>query len=244
MIDAIAERNMQALGENSYPGRGIILGRTDRDRLVQIYWVMGRSDDSRNRILAIAADSNRKKLVRTEPFDTAKLKDPSLIIYNAMRTSGRWRIVSNGNQTDTVFEHFMGADGDFEGALDNTFHEPDAPNNTPRITGLTDTVTGEMKLSKISRNPINPQDSVRTYYNYKNMPLGYGFCIHTYNKNGNPLPSFDMEPYPVLVQGDTSDILRTYWNLLNRDNKVAMVARTVGLGTGGDHYAIANALQK
>ncbi len=220
---------MKNLAGNSYPGRGIILGRSDVGQLIQVYWVMGRSPNSRNRILVL-----EKNIIKTTPFGPTKVEDPSLIIYNAMKKFGDYHVVSNGTQTDTVKK-------DIVLSLGKTFHEPDDPNFTPRITGLTNQKTGEMVLSKISQNPADHKKSIRSYYFYQNIKPGFGFCLHTYSGDGNPLPTFDKDPYLVSLTGNINKIAKTYWKLLNKENRVALVVKGIGKGKK-DSFVIINAL--
>lgn len=221
---------MKTLVNNSYPGRGIILGKSDTGQLIQVYWVMGRSPNSKNRILVLEKD-----IVKTTPFDPSKVEDPSLIIYNAMKKFGDFHVVSNGTQTDSVKK-------DIVLSLSKTFHEPDEPNFTPRITGLTNQKTGEMILSKIRQNPTSPKTSTRSYYFYQNIQPGFGFYLHTYSGNGNPLPTFDKDPYPVLLTGNIDKIAKTYWKLLNTENRVALVVKGISKGKK-DSFTIINTLK-
>lgn len=238
-IEDIARNNTLSLGVNTYPGRGIVAGAAETGNLVQVYWVMGRSENSRNRKLITDGDT-----VKTEAFDPSKVSDPSLIIYNVMRRLANWHVVSNGNQTDTVYSYLMNniRVGDLADALNDTFHEPDAPNYTPRITALTHGYRGGVTLSKISQNPSRPDSSVRSYYHYSKVEPGYGFCLHTYNGDGSPLPSFGRDPYLVRLAGDVQEIAETYWGLLNHDNRVALAAKSIGLPGDVDQIVIINAL--
>lgn len=221
----IALQNMQALAENAYPGRGIVMGKSSAGDFVQVYWLMGRSSNSRNR--KFLADGGN---VQTEPLDHSKVENPSLIIYRAMADSGFWHIVSNGNQTDTVYNYFNKGGQNLSYALADTSHEPDAPNFTPRITGLVHALRSTYEFSKIIRRPRVNQEgtfSARFYYGYASVDKGYGLCLHTYNGDGNPLPSFDRDPYLVSLEGGINDIAGTYWELLNKENRVALAVKTI-----------------
>jgi len=226
---------MESLRANSYPGRIIIMGYTaDRKTGVQIYSVMGRSENSRNRKFEI-----KDGIVRTVPVDEKKVSDPTLIIYNAMRTIDGVHIVSNGHQTDAIFDAFK-KDGQFAKALAEWKEEPDAPNFTPRISGIMfsrknspfASSNSSMVLSEISRNGSAGQ-TLHEYFPYNsNILAGFGKCIHTYEGDGNPLPSFKGNPYSVLLEGPIDKMADTYWNLLNNENKVALVVKTIDLQSG------------
>jgi IMP cyclohydrolase len=237
MIADIAAKNMAELQANPYPGRGIVIGENHLGQFIQIYWVMGRSENSRNRVLVGEDD-----LIRTAPYDPSKVKDPSLIIYNAMKTVGNQHIVSNGAQTDTVAEYLVRGTGTFEDALATWSHEPDPPNNTPRISGLLDSTSGAFVLSKIVADPVDPSASVWTTYRYVSTRPGYGLCFHTYVGDGNPLPSFDRDPYLVRLTGTPAEIASTYWRLLDEQNRVALVVKAIQRATSQVEYRIINRL--
>lgn len=217
-----AEYNLKALADNPYPGRGIIIGRSTTGEYVQVYWVMGRSLNSRNRVLEYA-----NGIVKTVPLDPSKVQNLSLIVYNAMRSVGQMHIVSNGNQTDAVYNGIVDlATPDLDLALARTTHEPDAPNFTPRITGLLHSQDGSFQLSKISQNPVAHEQSLRALYTYDCVDPGFGFCLHTYSGDGSPLPPFDRDPYLLPLEGSEGEIGMRYWYLLNGENKVALAVKT------------------
>lgn len=224
-IEAIAGENMKALSENSYPGRGIVVGRSDMGELMQVYWVMGRSEKSRNRKLKRSGN-----VIKTELIKDMGDEDTSLILYEAMRKVNGYHIVSNGSQTTEVAEAFRKSR-----SLPNLLeimkfikHEPDGPNFTPRITAITDETDGSAIISKISKDPLNPDDSIRNYYFRRILSPGFGMCIHTYEGDDNPLPSFVRDPYPVLLSGSVIDVAEKYWDLLDKDNRVALVVKGIG----------------
>jgi IMP cyclohydrolase len=233
--------NMENLRQNPYPGRGIIQGINKQGNLaVQAYWVMGRSENSRNRILALRGD-----IVKTEAFDASKVKDPSLIIYTAMREVNGIHIVSNGDQTDSVAEEIKNG-GTFKSGLEKRMYEPDAPNFTPRVSGMFVAIPKEgysFSLSIIRKEP-NSENPIRVLSNY--LPkAGVGECIHTYKGDGNPLPAFDSDrSYPVPLDGSVEEIAKIYWNLLNHENRVALAVKGINLKNGMVDYSIINQLQK
>jgi IMP cyclohydrolase len=239
-IKEVAAINMEALNKNPYPGRGIVMGLNDQgDKAIQIYWVMGRSENSKNRILAQQGD-----IVRTEPFDQSKVVDPKLIIYTAMRTVDGKHLVSNGDQTDTVAEVIVKG-STFQGGLEERSYEPDRPNFTPRITGEYFSKFESdvpFALSVIRKDPRS-YDPMHKIYRYR-PENGMGYCIHTYNGDGSPLPSFDSDPYPVILEGSVKEIAETYWKLLNAENKVALVVKGIDVKTGKVEHTIINKLSK
>lgn len=219
----VAAENMTKLQENSYPGRGIVLGQTpDGRNLVQVYWIMGRSANSRNRIFEMEGQA-----VKTEAFDESKVEDPSLIIYYPARVYRNAHIITNGDQTDTIV-NCLKHGGTFEDALDTRTFEPDAPNFTPRISGIIDLdspVAYQLSILKSTANDSHYLN--RQYFNYQNAIPGIGHCIHTYASDGNPLPSFWGEPYPVQLFNDLAETAETYWKLLNFENKIALMVKFI-----------------
>ena len=239
--------NLEALRKNPYPGRGIIMGLNNSgEHAVQVYWVMGRSDNSRNRLLVREEES-----VKTVPFDASKVKDPSLIIYNAIRVIGDKHVVSNGDQTDTVVETIQKG-GSFEDALLTRTFEPDKPNNTSRISGMIALKPLRFNLSRIAVDQESPsvkEDPTPRHDFFspvKGLEVrnGIGVCVHTYKGDGNPLPTFYDEPYPVPLVGKIDDIANLYWDVLSNENKVAMVVKTIDLLTGQTNFRIKNKLSK
>ena len=229
----------EELGATSYPGRGIILGQsTDGKKAVIAYFIMGRSENSRNRVFVADGDG-----IKTKAFDESKMVDPSLIIYAPVRKAGlSVTIVTNGDQTDTVTE-YMKQGKTFEEALRTREFEPDAPNFTPRISGAVygDFAHGTFTytLSVLKSNGGRPESCLRFFYEY--APLaGVGHFIHTYQQDGDPLPSFEGEPAPVAVEGDIDCFTGAVWSSLDPDNKVSLFTRFIDLDTGAEETLILN----
>ena len=221
------------LKNNAYPGRGIIIGKTDDSENIAIaYFIMGRSENSRNRIFAL--DGNG---IKTKAFDEAKLTDPSLIIYAPVRVINGVTIVTNGDQTDTVFDFI--ADGkSFEEALRTRTFEPDAPNFTPRISCV---ITGsDYKLSTLKSANGDEISTQRYFFEYSTPKNGEGHFIHTYKCDGNPIPSFEGEPKLVKIEGNIDEFTNTIWNSLNVDNKVSLFTRFINVKTGEADTRIIN----
>lgn len=217
------------LKENSYPGRGIVIGRSaDGTKAVAAYFIMGRSENSRNRVFV--EDGNG---IRTQAFDPSKLVDPSLIIYAPVRVLGNKTIVTNGDQTDTIFE-LMDKQMTFEQALRTREFEPDAPNYTPRISGIMHIEDGKYSyaMSILKSNNGDPSSCNRYTFAYNDCPAGEGRFIHTYKGDGNPLPSFEGEPKVVVIPDDMDAFTETIWNSLNEDNKVSLFVRYIDIATG------------
>ena len=217
------------LDTNSYPGRGIVIGRSaDGKYAVTAYFIMGRSSNSRNRIFVEDGDG-----IRTQAFDESKLEDPSLIIYAPVRVLGNTTIVTNGDQTDTIYDGLdMGKT--FEESLRNREFEPDAPNYTPRISGIMEVSSGNFSyaLSILKSDNGNPEQCLRYTFSYDSPLAGEGHFIHTYMKDGNPLPSFEGEPKFVSIEGDIETFTKKLWESLNFDNKVSLFVRYIEIGTG------------
>ncbi len=221
----VSERNLwERLAVNPYPGRGLVLGMDQSgERLVQVYWIMGRSQNSRNRVFA--TDGKR---VWTEPADPAKVKDPSLIIYNAMRElAGGVFVVTNGDQTDTICESIAGG-GTFEQALATRDYEPDKPNFTPRISGIFDLrcQPHAATISLLRRSRFG-DGTDRFFWRYGQLGQGLGYCVTTYMGDGDPLPAFEGEPFLVPIVGDTAAISDAFWAALNAENKVSLCVKTI-----------------
>ena len=213
------------LSANPYPGRGIVLGQTpDGTRMVVAYFIMGRSPNSRNRVFERTEDG-----IRTRAYDPSKVEDPSLIIYNPLRTVDGTLIVTNGDQTDTVRDALV-AGRSFEDALETREFEPDAPNLTPRISGLL-LPDGRYQLSILKSADAEGSACSRFYFNYPPL-AGVGHFLHTYNSDGDPLPSFTGEPRRVAIADDVEAFTRMMWEALDPDNRVALYVRSVSL-TGG-----------
>lgn len=231
----------EELQHNSYPGRGIVIGKSEDARYAVIaYFIMGRSENSRNRIFVEDGFG-----IRTQAYDPAKLIDPSLIIYAPIRILGNKTIVTNGDQTDTIYE-LMDKQLTFEQALRTREFEPDAPNFTPRISGIVHTGEGRFNyaLSILKSNQGNPDACNRYLFAYEHPRAGEGHFIHTYLKDENPLPSFEGEPKIVKIQGDIDAIAMKIWESLNDENKVSLVVRTIELKTGEIDTRIMNKNEK
>jgi len=232
-----ARANMEALAANRYPGRGIVIGLTpDGRRCAQIYWIMGRSENSRNRVFVAEGD-----IVRTRPYDESKVEDPSLIIYNCTRSLRRSHIVSNGDQTDTVFKALAGG-GTFEEALLTRTFEPDAPNFTARIAGLVDLddETQAYKLAIIKALGNDERHCARQFFNYRAGIPGVGHCVTTYAGDGSPLPAFEGEPYVVEIRDDIAELVDLYWRTLDEDNKISLLVKTIDLRSGATALEVIN----
>ncbi len=225
------------LKENSYPGRGIVLGITPNgDKAVMVYFIMGRSANSRNRVFDPIEGG-----IRTMAADPAKLEDPSLIIYNPVRTLGSSHIVTNGDQTDTIYD-FMQVGKSFEEALRTRTFEPDCPNWTPRISGLVEWKEKAVgyKLSILKSADGNGDSARRYFFEYPQPVAGEGHFIHTYQQDENPLPSFEGEPRKVEIPQDVQAFANEIWASLNPDNKVSLFVRTIDLATGAAEDCIFN----
>jgi IMP cyclohydrolase len=234
MTETVFSRNERTLMSNIYPGRGIILGKSpDGSRYVQVYWLTGRSENSRNRVFVQDGD-----FVRTKAFDESKCSDPSLIIYYPVRNSGAVHIVSNGDQTDTVYESVRKG-GSAESALFSRTYEPDAPNFTPRITGVIDCAAKKCFLS-ILKKQAESAATLRGFYNFEELPSGVGYCIHTYLSDGNPLPSFSGEPYPVALADSDKETAEKFWSLLNKENRVSLLVKSFALDGSDSRVTILN----
>ncbi len=227
----------QELKENAYPGRGIVMGKSpDGKKAVTAYFIMGRSGNSRNRIFAVEGEG-----IRTEAFDPSKLEDPSLIIYAPVRVLNNKTIVTNGDQTDTVYDG-MKAGITFEQSLRCREFEPDAPNFTPRISGMMQLEGGkyDYAMSILKSNNGNPDACNRYTYTYENPVAGEGHFIHTYMHDGNPLPSFEGEPKLVGISDDIEEFTDMIWNSLNEENKVSLFVRYIDIATGQYETRIMN----
>ncbi len=224
-----AKMNLNRLANNTYPGRGIVLGMSpDGQHLLQVYWIMGRSTNSRNRIfVAEGAD------VKTQAFDEAKLEDPSLIIYYPARMYKNFHIITNGDQTDTIVAHLEEGNS-FESALQTRCFEPDKPNFTPRISGIMDlnNQNQQYQLAILKSTAGDPQVCQRQFFNYQRALPGIGHCLHTYEGDGDPLPSFNGEPYVVPLFNTIEATGAEYWNRLNPENKISLLVKFIDLKQG------------
>ena len=227
----------EILKNNSYPGRGIVIGKSACGKYaVTAYFIMGRSTNSRNRIFV--EDGNG---LRTQAFDESKLEDPSLIIYAPVRVLGNKTIVTNGDQTDTIYEG-MDKQMTFEQSLRSRCYEPDAPNLTPRISGIMHVENGKYNyaLSILKSNNGREGAHNRFTFAYENPFAGEGHFIHTYESDGNPLPSFEGEPTWVGISVDIDAFTSEVWNSLNEDNKVSLFVRYIDIETGKFETRIVN----
>ena len=230
------------LSSNAYPGRGIVIGKSaDGKTAVTAYFIMGRSVNSRNRVFTETADG-----IKTEAADPSKLSDPHLIIYSPVRVLGNKTIVTNGDQTDTIYE-LMDKQQTFEQSLRTREYEDDAPNYTPRISGIMHIENGgyNYAMSILKSADGNPDCCERFTYTYTAPISGYGHFIHTYMGNGDPLPSFEGEPKKVAIGNDSIDEFASkVWNALNEDNKVSLFVRYIDIATGKAESRIINKYAK
>ena len=222
------------LSENSYPGRGIVVGRSADDKNAVIaYFIMGRSENSRNRVFTETPDG-----IRTEAFDPSKMVDPSLIIYHPVRVYEGATIVTNGDQTDTVRDGLAAGKSYIE-ALRTRQFEPDGPNYTPRISAVVEP-DGAYEMSILKSFDGDPACNKRFFFEYDAPRAGLGHFIHTYMTDGSPLPSFEGEPETVRIQGDLAQFTEMIWTNLNEDNKVSLYTSFIDLETGKAETMICN----
>ena len=227
----------QELKDNAYPGRGIVIGKSeDGMKAVTAYFIMGRSSNSRNRIFVGEGEG-----IRTEAFDASKLEDPSLIIYAPVRVLGGKTIVTNGDQTDTVYQGLESGIS-FEESLRSRKFEPDGPNYTPRISGVMCVENGrfDYAMSILKSNNGNPDACLRYTFSYENPAAGEGHFIHTYMHDGDPLPSFEGEPKLVGISGGIDEFTENLWKCLNEENKVSLFVRYIDIATGTYETRIVN----
>ena len=227
----------QELKSNAYPGRGIILGKSpDGKKAVAAYFIMGRSENSRNRVFVEEGEG-----IRTQAYDPSKLTDPSLIIYAPVRVLGNKTIVTNGDQTDTIYEG-MDRQLTFEQSLRQREFEPDAPNYTPRISGIMHVENGSYNyaMSILKSSDGDPSGCNRYTFAYENPKAGEGHFIHTYMHDGDPLPSFEGEPKRIAVPDDIEAFTKLLWDSLNEENKVSLFVRYIDIETGAHETTITN----
>lgn len=227
----------QELKNNEYPGRGIVIGKSPNGKFaVTAYFIMGRSANSRNRVFVEDGQG-----IRTQAFDPSKLEDPSLIIYAPVRVLGNKTIVTNGDQTDTIYDG-MDKQLTFEQSLRTREFEPDGPNYTPRISGIMHIENGgyNYAMSILKSNNGNPDACNRYTYAYENPVAGEGHFIHTYMHDGNPLPSFEGEPKWVTLMDDMDAFTDMVWKNLNEENKVSLFVRYIDIATGEYQTKIVN----
>lgn len=228
----------ELLSTNAYPGRGIVIGTSDDGKYaVTAYFIMGRSASSRNRVFTTTEDG-----IQTEAFDPSTLLvAPELIIYHPVRVLGNTTIVTNGDQTDTVRDG-LAAGKTFEESLRERKYEHDAPNYTPRISGVMNIVDGkyDFALSILKSDDGDPECCIRNTYTYDVPKAGVGRFIHTYMGDGNPLPSFEGEPEKVALSGNIDEFTNMVWTSLNEDNKVSLFVRYIDIATGEADTRIIN----
>ncbi len=230
------DHNLEIFAANKYPGRGFVIGVDETGTYFDsVYFLTGRSPNSRNRVFVKDGGT-----LRTAPADPSKVKDPSLIIYTAMREHGGIYIVSNGDQTDSVYEALRKRLG-YRQALANRTYEPDAPNFTPRITGICSIEPRCVVFNRISK-AFDTDKSIHQYFSYERteLPHGIGRCLTTYKNDGDPLPSFRGQPYPLPLWGNADYTLRRYWEALDRDNRVSIALKRIELSSGASHIEIIN----
>lgn len=229
------------LRSNAYPGRGIVIGKSaDGKSAVSAYFIMGRSVNSRNRVFTETSDG-----IKTEAADPEKLTDPHLIIYSPVRVLGNKTIVTNGDQTDTIYE-LMDKQQTFEQALRTREYEDDKPNYTPRISGIMHVENGTYNyaLSILKSADGNPGCTERFTFTYTSPLAGFGHFIHTYMGDGDPLPSFEGEPKKVAIPNDIEEFSKNLWESLNEDNKVSLFVRYIDIETGKYESKIINKYSK
>ena len=227
----------EEISSTSYPGRGIVIGRSeDGSKAVTAYFIRGRSENSRNRIFVEDGEG-----IRTEAYDPSKLSDPSLIIYAPVRVLGNKTIVTNGDQTDTIYD-LMNQQQTFEQALRTREFEPDAPNYTPRISGIMKVDSGKYNFAmSILKSDIDHPESCNRYtFAYEEPKAGTARYLHTYVGDGNPLPSYEGEPTPVKITGDIDEFTQNVWQALDEDNKVSLFVRYIDIETGEYETRIVN----
>lgn len=215
------------LKDNEYAGRGIVIGTSpDRKNAVCAYFIMGRSENSRNRVFVKTGET-----LKTEPFDVSKVSDPSLIIYNAVRKTENSLIVTNGDQTDTIYD-LMSKGKSFKESLETREFEPDAPNFTPRMSGILYFENGfNYEMSILKSIDENGSECCRYTYSYPSV-AGLGHFIHTYNCNGDPLPTFTGEPHRISIKNNIEEFAGEIWESLNVDNKISLYVRYTDIETG------------
>ncbi len=233
-----AQENLELLSQNPYPGRGIICGMDESGHyLIQVYWIMGRSENSRNRIFV--ADEKSGKL-KTEAANPNLVKDPSLTIYTAMAEKDLRYVVSNGHQTMAVI--YGPTERGILSLLKTWSYEPDAPNFTPRITASiflgedSENYTAEMAVFRKD----GQNETCLKVPHLVNLKPGLGYCITTYSGDGDPLPSFSGQPYLLPLSGNADDILETFWGALNEDNRVSLAVKFIEIATGTSKTSVVN----
>ena len=230
-------QNLAALRANPYPGRGICVGLDENGaHILQVYWIMGRSVNSRNRVFVAEGGS-----LRTAAADPSQLKDPTNVIYNAMRELKQVYVVTNGNHTDTIYDA-IAAGGTFVEALNTRTYEPDAPNSTARISCVCDLRSGQAvtELSVVKKSACSDAPE-RQFFQYEALPRGAGYTITTYTGDGDPLPRFEGEPYLLPLVGGPQKVLETIWGALNAENRVSIALKSIEAATGKSRISVINA---
>jgi hypothetical protein len=224
----------QHIQQNRYPGRGLVIGHSAVDEAWYIlYWIMGRSEHSRNRRFIVDGS-----VLRTEPVDWSVVEDPSLIIYDAMSELPSRYLVSNGDQTQTLYETMLEG-GTFDEALEKREREPDAPHYTPRISAMLDLRDGpELTMSILKAGQADPAQTDRTTYRPAIPLAGLGYGLTTYAGDGNPLPSFSGDPLLLPLPGGPEEVMETYWNALDKENRISLALRRVVFGEGSSFLVI------
>jgi IMP cyclohydrolase len=238
-IASVAAENFRArLAENLYPGRGLIIGREPGGGWLQVYFIMGRSEQSRNRHFVVEGTT-----LRTEAVDPSKVDDPSLIIYRAMAELPGVYVVTNGDQTDTVVDE-LGTGGSFEAALATREREPDAPNYTPRISGVLDSSVDKanpvLALNILRANDDDPARTDRSTFRPAVPAPGFGLALTTYEGDGSPLPPFRGDPLWMPLSGNAESVAETYWSALDADNRVALAVKAIDLASGASEIIVRN----
>ena len=224
MPDLVTSTFVHYLKQNPYPGRGLVVGvASDGEAWIMVYWIMGRSAQSRNRRFVVDGQG-----LRTEPIAASEVLDPSLIIYEAMLEAPPLYVIGNGAQVRTLYDRLR-AGGSFDSALAEWEREPDAPHYTPRISAVLDLqqAPGHLTLSVLKANPVNPVYTDRFTYRPANPPPGLGIGLTTYLGDGSPLPSFTGDPLWLPCAGTPHEILETYWEALDADNRVALAVKHI-----------------
>jgi IMP cyclohydrolase len=241
MSDFLKHNFIERIQSNPYPGRGIVMGVGEDGRLLQLYWIMGRSANSRNRVFQVDG-----VVLSTQPADPTKMQDPSLVIYEAMLEQKDIYLVSNGDQTRTIHQSMLKAGDGFEAGLTARDREPDAPNYTPRITGMIDLRSGRpfYRFAIVKANVDDQKLSDRHFFNKEFVAKGKGFMLTTYVGDGSPLPSFSGEPVAMPFVGSPEDVISSYWNALNAENKISLALKVIDPVSGHSSILVRNRFDK
>lgn len=233
-LSYLLENNLDRLKSNPYPGRGIICGLSvDGKKCFQVYWIMGRSESSRNRVF-----EKEGRFVKTELWNKTSVINSELLIYYPVKNVGEFHIVSNGNHTDNI-ENALKSKESFYIAMEKETYEPDAPHYTPRIAALFNLKKMSLILGIVKKDLFS-SSCCRFFYSYQLSLNGCGYCIHTYEGDGNPIPSFSREPYLLPLKNTIEENLSFYWNILNEDNRVSILVKEINILSGSFDIAIIN----